>query len=99
MEINGLEIVRAAIEDVNAQNDGTQQISTDENTQLFGASTGIDSLMLVNLFAAIEQQIENQTGQIIIIVDETALSDESHPFQSVGSLAQYVEKVVGSSIQ
>jgi acyl carrier protein len=94
MSINGLEIVCAAIDEVNELDEDGPVIGKAEDTALFGADTGVDSLMLVNLFTAIEQQIEDATGQIVVIIDEDALADESHPFQTVGSLAQYIENIV-----
>ena len=95
MSINGLEVVCAAIDDVNAQDETSTPISKDENTALFGANSGVDSLKLVNLFVAIEQEIEDATGKVVVVVNEEALADESHPFQNVGSLANYVEKIAG----
>lgn len=95
MSLNSLEIVRAAINDVNSQNDDEIKIATAENTALFGGDSGIDSLMLVNLFVAIEEKIEEQTGELVVIVNEDALSDGSHPFRTIGSLASYIEKITG----
>lgn len=93
MSLNSLELVRAAIDDVNNQNDGEIKIGAAEDTPLFGGDSGIDSLMLVNLFVAIEERIEGATGKVFVLVNEDALSDNSHPFRTVGSLAGYIEKI------
>jgi acyl carrier protein len=95
LSLNSLELVRAAIDDVNNQNDDEVKIGTAEDTALFGGDSGIDSLMLVNLFVAIEEKIEDATGKVVVIVNEEALSDGSHPFRTIGTLAAYINKITG----
>ena len=95
MSLNSLELVRAAIADVNAQSEGEDKIGTTEDTALFGGDSCIDSLVLVNLFVAIEERIEDETGQVVVIVNEEALNDDTHPFRTIGSIARYIEKIAG----
>ena len=95
MSLNSLLLVRAAIDDVNNQNDGESKIGMSEETPLAGGDSDIDSLLLVNLFVAIEEKLEDATGKAIVIVTEDALNDGTHPFRTVGSLANYIEKLAG----
>jgi acyl carrier protein len=94
LNIDSLELVRAAIADVNNQNEEGEKIDPDGATKLFGVDAAVDSLMLVNLFVSLEQKIEDATGKIVILVDEDALADTSHPFRTVASLAQHVDKII-----
>ena len=97
MSMNGLELVRAAIEEANQQaEDDAAKISTVEEAALLGGDGVADSLMVVNVFVSLEQLIEEQTGKIVIIVSEEAMTDDSHPFSTVGSLAAYVERLLAA---
>ena len=95
MKLNSLELVHAAIDDVNNQKDGGPEIGKSAETQLLGGSSGIDSMLLVNLVVAIEEKIEDATGEVVVVVTEDALSDGKHPFRTVGSLVDYIETIVG----
>ena len=88
------EIVYAAIDEVNAQLDADEQIEKTPTTTLFGADGGVDSLTIVNLFVAIEQEIQSRTGQAVLLVNEDTLSMDSHPFSSVETLATHVESLI-----
>jgi len=59
-------------------------------TTLFGGGD-LDSLGLVNLIVAVEQNIEDEFHVVIAIADDRALSQKHSPFRTVGSLADYIE--------
>lgn len=95
MSVNGLELVQAAIKEANLQvEDDAAKIGVTEDTPLLGGDGVADSLMIVNVFVALEQLIEERTGKILIIVSEEAMTDDSHPFSTVGTLAAYVETLL-----
>jgi D-alanine--poly(phosphoribitol) ligase subunit 2 len=89
-----LEFVYAAIDEVNAQSaNGTAIVKTPE-TRLLGSANGVDSLTFVNLVVAIEEQIQDKLGQSVVLVDEDSMALQEHPFRTIGTLAEYVEKLV-----
>jgi acyl carrier protein len=59
------------------------------DTLLFGDAGLLDSVGLVSLIVAIEQEIENDLGVSIVLADERAMSQKHSPFRSIGALADY----------
>ena len=61
---------------------------------IYGDNSQLDSLALVSLIVAVEQNIEDEFGISITLADERAMSQENSPFRSVRSLADYVEAIL-----
>ncbi len=94
MEVRGLDVVYAAIDEVNAQAVDKPQINKSPDTPLFGEASTLDSLAFVNLVVAIEQQIVDRTGRTVVLVDEAAMALEDSPFLTVDTLAAHLERVL-----
>ena len=88
-----LELVYAAIDEVNAQSANGAGIAKMPDARLLG-DQGVDSLTFVNLVVALEEQIQNGLGKAVVLVDEDSMSLQEHPFRTVGTLADYVEKII-----
>ena len=71
-----------------------KNISVDDNTEIFGSKSIIDSLQLINLIVKIEEHIYGQLGKEIIVVDDEAIIVGNSPLQTVQSLAEFVHKKV-----
>ncbi len=69
-------------------------IKINENTTLFGDKSILDSLGLVNLIVSVESTIEDEFDVSIAIADERAISQKHSPFRTVGTLADYIEKLL-----
>tara|TARA_Y100000996_G_C22548329_1_gene652719 strand:- start:1322 stop:1633 length:312 start_codon:yes stop_codon:yes gene_type:complete len=89
-----LKIIYEAIDDINNQEDQTEEIVKSEVTVLMGQGSEIDSLGLVNLIVAIEQEIEDAFDISLTLADERALSQAESPFSNVNSLLSYIEILV-----
>jgi len=63
--------------------------NADEETRLFGAKSGVDSVALVTLIAEVEDSLAEDFGQAVILADERAMSQKSSPFRRVGTLIDY----------
>jgi acyl carrier protein len=61
----------------------------DAATQLFGKDGLLDSMALVSLVIAVEQQIADKYGKGVALADEKALSQRSSPYRTVETLADY----------
>lgn len=66
------------------------------DTLLFGESGLLDSVGLVSLIVAIEQEIENDLSVSIVLADERAMSQKHSPFRSIGALADYAATLVSA---
>ena len=70
-------------------------ISASSETLLFGLG-GLDSLDLVNLIVAIEEKIENQTGKVIVLVNEETLEMKDTPFKTVATLSAFLQNTLNT---
>ena len=67
-----------------------KNISVDDNSEIFGSKSLIDSLQLINLIVKIEEDVYDQSGKEIIVVDDEAIIIGNSPFQTVKSLSSFV---------
>ena len=79
-----------AIRDVNQARPKAQQIPAAADTALLGEGAVLDSLGLVNLIVAIEEQVADEFGTTIAIADEKARLQPETPFRTVGTLVAYI---------
>jgi acyl carrier protein len=89
-----VQLVYAAIDEVNAQTVNGEPVEKSLETPLLGGDNGMDSLTFVNLIVALEEQINSQLGKSVVLVDENSMSLQDQPFRSVDTLARYVERLV-----
>ena len=89
-------IVMDGLNYVLIEND-VKNILVDENTEIFGSKSIIDSLQLINLIVKIEEDVYDHSGKEIIIVDDEAIIIGNSPFQTVQSLSEFVYKKVESA--
>lgn len=92
MSIDGMDIVTRAIDLINKNKAEDEQLSKSPDTQLMGEDSNLDSLTIVNLFVAVEQIIEDDTGEIVIVVDQDAIGEDEHPFRTVKTLAAHLDE-------
>ena len=84
-----VQIIFQCIEDINNEND--INLPKNLNTRLFGSDSELDSILLVNLIVAVEENIEELSGKYIPIADERAFSLEESPFKTIETLVKYLE--------
>ncbi|MDO8488561.1 MAG: hypothetical protein Q7S42_00385 [Candidatus Omnitrophota bacterium] len=87
-------LVFRAIDEVNSLLPKDRRINKDAHTILSGTGATLDSLSLVNLVVAVEQEIEKSLGKSIILADERAMKLENNPFRTIESLVTYICEVV-----
>ena len=70
---------------------GDIKISGDpsRDTDLYGGDGELDSMGLVSLILALEQEIESEFGTPVSLADEKALSQKNSPYRNVKSVADY----------
>jgi hypothetical protein len=69
-------------------------LAVDECTRLFGPDGLFDSVGLVSVVLAVEQDVSNATGRAITLADERAMSQARSPFLTVASLADYTAELL-----
>lgn len=94
-----IEIVLTACSDHNQIAEPKRQIHLNQGVQalLYGKEGVLDSLGLVSLLVAIEQSVEDLFGTQVTLASEKAFSQTQSPFQSVGSLGEYILQLLSTS--
>lgn len=87
-------MVYSALDESEARSLAGVPVEKTPETPLLGSDVGVDSLTIVNLVVAIEEQLQKETGKTIILVDEDSMALQEHPFRTIGTLAAYVEKLI-----
>ena len=87
-------MVYTALDESDAQSLNGAPVEKKPEAPLLGSDQGVDSLTIVNLVVAIEEQIQKKMGKTVVLVDEDSMALQEHPFRTLGTLATYVEKVI-----
>ena len=88
------EAIFAAIDEINEQLPAELQLTRTTDTVLFGESGALDSLGLVNLIVATEEQLEVQLEVSLTLASEKAMSQKNSPFRTVKSLTEYIAQLM-----
>lgn len=100
-KVSGERVLKAisnAIDNMNQLLDKGEKIKKSPQTALFGPSGVLDSLGFVNLIVAVEQKIEEEFGVAITLADERAMSRRNNPFQTIGTLSDYITSLLEEKI-
>jgi acyl carrier protein len=72
---------------------GTQrEFKKNPNTALFGFDAALDSVALITFITGVEEQVRATTARTIRLVTPETLALDPSPFQTLGSLAAYLDK-------
>lgn len=92
-----IQAIFEAIDDINKQTAKNKRLLKSPDTKLFGGDGPLDSLGLVNLIVATEQRLENLCGLSISLAEENVLDEDESRFETVASMADFVETVYKES--
>ena len=84
-------IVFTTIDELNQDLSKDDQLEKSFDTRLLGGNSNLDSLGLVNLIIAVEQNIDDEFGVSISLADEKAMSQKHSPFRTIGSLIEHTQ--------
>lgn len=71
---------------------GLEAVSEQDDTQLFGSGSVIDSLDLVTIVVKIEEAIREKDSITVEVVDDTSVISDDSPFRTVNTLANLVKE-------
>ncbi len=89
MKAEIIQLISAAVTESAAAEGLELPAPVDAGTRLFGQDGLLDSMALVSLVIAVEQQIADRYGKGVALADEKALSQRSSPYRTVETLADY----------
>jgi D-alanine--poly(phosphoribitol) ligase subunit 2 len=87
-------IVLACCHAHNDVSDRRIDVALEDAAPLFGRDATLDSIALVSLILAVEQDIESELGILVTLADARAASQERSPFRTVGALVTYAAALV-----
>jgi acyl carrier protein len=82
------------LDDFNQELPAGLKLAKSADTVLYGQHGQLDSINLVHLIVAVEEQVENEFGVAVTLADERALSMRNSPFATIGSLSAYVSSLL-----
>jgi D-alanine--poly(phosphoribitol) ligase subunit 2 len=91
-----LRAIYNAVEEVNEQLPRGATLDKSPETILFGKSGKLDSLALVGLIVAVEQNIQEEFGTAVTLADERALSQKNSPFKTIATLSEYISLLLNN---
>src|SRR5262245_56042966 len=83
-------LIYAAVDEVNQDLSAEKRLEQSENAILFGRGAKFDSMALINLIVATEENVADEFGVGLTLAHERALSQTQSPFHTLGSFADYV---------
>lgn len=94
-----LDIIYAAIEELNDSRGEDEPIAKQPDTLLYGQASPIDSVDLVNLLISVEEALEDEFDISFVIANEKAMSMKNSPFKSVTALCDYLSEELKDQLQ
>jgi acyl carrier protein len=92
-----IQAIFEAINDINSQTVKDKRLAKSADTKLYGGDGPLDSLGLVNLIVATEERLEDLCGLSISLAEEHVLDEDESRFETVASMADFVETVYKES--
>ena len=89
-----LNSIYGALDEVNEQLPDDQQLEKSPDTVLLGESGKIESIDLVNILVATEENVEEAFGVPVSITDERAVSEKNSPFTTIGTLCDFISNLL-----
>ena len=85
-----IQVIFGVVDELNEQMPQEKRLEKSVETALFGRSGNLDSLGLVTMIVAVEQQISEEFGVEIVLAGEEIMSQGNNSFETIGSLVHYV---------
>lgn len=86
-----IDVVFRAVDEVNQTRPADKAVPKALDTRLAGPQGTLDSLGLVNLIVAVEENIEIEFGVNVDLANQRAASAQTNPLDTIATLADYVE--------
>ncbi len=86
--------IYSAIDQVNQHLPLEMTLSKSPDQALMGSGSKLDSIGLVNLIVAVEQNLQDALGVPLSLANERAFSLTHSPFRDVQSLARYIQELI-----
>ena len=89
-----IELITKEIQDFNETLDIAINLDKGKDSVLFSQGSSLESVDFVSLIINIEQAVSDNFDKDISLVDARAMSQKNSPFRTIGSLAEYINKLL-----
>ena len=89
-----IEIIQAALRNLNDELPADKRVPIAADTPLFGPDATLDSLSLVSVIVDVEAGVADGFSRPVSLTDDEAMGQPVSPFSSVATLADYVVKLL-----
>jgi acyl carrier protein len=90
------DLVFASIDQLNEMLGNNHRLEKTQKTVILKDGCGLDSLGFINLVSLVEEEYLNRFGQSITLSSTDMPSDGSSPFESIGTLVEYIDSLAAS---
>lgn len=87
---DALDLINRVLENLNDEINIGIDISNGGDTLIYDEDSPLDSVGLVSLIVAIEEEIEEKYETSLILANESALSKSNNPFKTINTIADYI---------
>ena len=88
------DIILEQIEEYNENLEEKIDTSKGDDAVLFGSGGVLESVDFVTLILDITQAVEDEYGKPVAVFNEKAMAHKTSPFRTVGTLTEYIKKVL-----
>ena len=85
------------LDELNQLRPNEEHLKKDVATPLAGDSGRLDSAGLINLIVLTEQKTAQELGRPILLTDDRTMSQIHEVFRTVGSLADYIHRLLNEN--
>lgn len=87
-------VLYPAVDEMNSSAAKKVSLMKQADTPLFGQDAAFSSLDLVRFVVLVEEKIESETGKIVRVLSDKAMSRKSSPFKTLGAFAEYINELL-----
>tara|TARA_B100001123_G_C15298492_1_gene1020152 strand:- start:2067 stop:2357 length:291 start_codon:yes stop_codon:yes gene_type:complete len=92
--MKSIDIIKKAVLEINKQLDKKRKIVVKKNFQILGPKSNLDSLIVVNLFIAIEEKIKAFNGKTISLLSDDFFDKRSETKYTMANLEKDLNKKI-----
>ncbi len=89
-----VQAIYSAVDELNTQLPTGVSLEKSPDAVLYGKSSKLESLDFVTFIMEVEEKVNDEFGVQVMITDENLLSKEKSPFSTLGTLTDYLEKIL-----
>jgi acyl carrier protein len=88
------DVVRSAVEDLNATQPAEDRFEPFENTLLAADGGRLSSLAIVTVILGVEERLSEALSRPVRLFNDSLIADPDGPFRTIGSLVDHIHEIL-----